>query len=248
MTIKISSSILLLFILVFTACKKEIKEEPFVFNGTSFLEQVTEAINGNEASKKIFQGLHNFNVPLNSYNKILVDSILINNIRYFALLMENQNPIHNLFAIVDDELNVLLKDESLNGYLNLDFKKSGSRIFAVITEDFISKASVKLRRISYYSLEQHNSELTFRQFTNINTDEKEAEQIITGISDTAIVTNIFFTRPKDERSLKDVFNYNAGLQRYLSNKNLFDSLIIREIRAIKTFSNKNLITDTTKKY
>jgi len=248
MTIKISSSILLIFALVFTACKKEIKEEPFVFNGSSFLELVTDAISGNAASKKNLQGLHNFNVPLNSYNKILVDSILINNIRYYALLMENKNPLHNLFAIVDDDLNVLIKDESLNGYLNLNFKKSGSRIFAVITEDFISKEVVNLKRISYYSLENHNSELAFRIFTDIVTNEKEAEQIITGISDSLITTNIIFTKPEDGRSLKDIFNYNIGLQKYVSNKNLFDSLVVRELRAIKTFSNKNLIIDTTRNY
>ncbi len=248
MTVKISSLILLIFALAFTACKKEIKEEPFVFNGASFLELVTEAINGNEAIKKNLQGLHNFSAPLNSYNKILVDSILINNTRYYALLMENQDPLHNLFAIVDNDLNVLIKDESLNGYLNLNFKKSGSRIFAVVTEDFISKESVKLKRISYYSLVQDNTELAFRQFIDIKTDEKEAEQIITGISDSAIVTNIFYTKPKDGRSLKDIFNFKIGLQKYLSSKSLFDSLVIREIRAIKTYSNKNLIIDSTKKY
>jgi hypothetical protein len=162
--------------------------------------------------------------------------------------LENQNPVNNLFTIVDKDLNVLIKDESLNGYLNLNFKKSGSKIFVVITEEFVSKESIQLKRISYYSLEQYASELAFRQFTNFKTPDKEAEQIISVVSDTAIVTNIFYPLSKTGKTSKDVFNFNVGLQKYLSDKNLFDTLVHREIRAVKTFSNKNLIIDTTKNY
>lgn len=245
---KISSVLLIISLLVFTSCKKQEPEKPFVFNGVSFLEMVTDAINGNQASKKILQGLYNFNSPLNSYNKILVDSILINNSSYYTLLLENQNPVNNLFAIVDKDLNVLIKDESLNGYLNLNFKKSGSKIFVVISEEFVSKESIQLKRISYYSLEQYASELAFRQFINFKNQDKEAEQIISVVSDTAIVTNIFYPLSKTGKTSKDVFNFNVGLQKYLSDKNLFDTLVHREIRAVKTFSNKNLIIDTTKNY
>lgn len=124
---KISSVLLIISLLVFTSCKKQEPEKPFVFNGASFIEMVTDAINGSQASKKILQGLYNFNSPLNSYNKILVDSILINNSSYYTLLLENQNPVNNLFTIVDKDLNVLIKDESLNGYLNLNFKNQAPR-------------------------------------------------------------------------------------------------------------------------
>lgn len=72
--------------------------------------------------QKTLEGLITFDAALSSFNKIEIDSVEINNSNYYTLLLENQNPVYNLFAIVDKDLNLILKDESLNGYLNLNFK------------------------------------------------------------------------------------------------------------------------------
>jgi hypothetical protein len=148
-----------------------------------------------------------------------------------------------LFAIVDKDLNLILKDESLNGYLNLNFKKSGSRRFAVITEAFNSKDIIQLNRISYYSLEQYSSALVFRQFTKIKTSSKEAEQVISVISDTAIVTSIFYPASKTSKTSKDVFSFDVASNKYISNKNLFDSLVYKEVRSLKIQTKNPQITD-----
>jgi hypothetical protein len=226
------------------SCKEKVEEKPFKFNGQSFYTLVINSINDDENSKKILDGLFTFDADLKSYNKIEIDSIEINNANYYTLLLENQNPIYNLFAIVDKDMNLVIKDESLNGYLNLNFKKSGSRRFAVISEEFNSKDVIQLNRISYYSLEQYSSELVFRQFKKIKTSNKEAEQVISVISDTAIVTSITNLGSKTSKTSKDIFRFDVANNRYVSNKNLFDSLVYKEVWSSKTIYINPQITDS----
>jgi len=231
----------LLFVVI--SCKENVEEKPFEFNGQSFYTLVSSSINGDENSKKILNGLFTFDTELKSYNKIEIDSLEINNLNYYTLLLENQNPVYNLFALVDKDLNLILKDESLNGYLNLNFKKSGSRRFAVITEEFNSKDVIHLNRISYYSIEQYSSELVFRQFTKIKTANKEVEQVLSSVSDTAIVTNIVNLNSKTSKTAKDVFRFDVANNKYVSNKSLFDSLVYKEVRSLKIQYNNPQITD-----
>jgi len=228
--IKYLSILFLSFLAI--SCKEEVKETPFVVNGQTIHKLIKNSLNGDENSKKILEGLFTFIAELKTFNKIEIDSIEINGANYFTLLLENHNPVYNLFAIVDNDLNLILKDESLNGYLNLNFKKSGSRRFAVITEDFNSKDVVQLTRISYYSLEQYSSDLVYRQFTKIKTETKEAEQVISVISDTAIITSIFYPVSKTSKNSKDVFSFDVAKNKYISNNNFFDTLVYREVRSL----------------
>lgn len=244
--IKIFLVVAILFAII--GCKEKVVEKPFVFYGKTFLELVTNSIKGDEGSKKTLEGLITFDAALSSFNKIEVDSIEINNSNYYTLLLENQNPVYNLFAIVDKDLNLILKDESLNGYLNLNFKKSGSRRFAVITETFNSKDVVELNRVSYYTLEQYSSELAFRQFIKIKTPSKEAEQVVSVISDTAIVTNIFYPQSKTSKTTKDIFRFDVANNKYQSEKNSFDSLVVKEIRTLKVTTKNPQITDAESIY
>ena len=229
--------------LILTSCKENTNDKPFEFNGQSFYKLVINTINDDENGKKILDGLFTFEADLASYNKIEIDSLEINNNYYYSLLLENQNPLYNLFAIVDKDMNLILKDESLNGYLNLNFKKSGSRRFAVIKEEFNSKDVIQLDRISYYSLEQYSSELVFRQFTKIKTTSKEIEQVISGISDTAIVTSIVSIDPKTSKTTKDVFIFDFAKNKYVSDKNLFDTVVKKEIESLNIKTKNPQITD-----
>lgn len=229
--------------IIISSCKSQVDEKPFEFNGESFETIVRNAISGDENSKNILNGLFTFDTELKTFNKIDVDSIEINNINYYTLLLENQNPVYNLFAVVDKNMNLILKDESLNGYLKLNFKKSGSRRFAVITENFNSKDVIELNRVSYYLLEQYSSDLVFRQFIKIKTPSKEAEQVISVISDTAIITSIFYPAAKNSKTSKDVFRFDVATDRYLSANNLFDSLVVKEIRSLNIQTKNPQITD-----
>src|SRR5574338_337458 len=108
------------FFILLAGCEEQKKESPFLINGNSIQSLIENSINGDMNSKKILNGLLTFETSLNSFNKILIDSIEINNDNYYTILLENQNPVYNLFAIVDKNLNLILKDESLNVYKNLN--------------------------------------------------------------------------------------------------------------------------------
>lgn len=240
---QIKTYLLASIIFIVISCKENVEEKPSEFNGQSFYTLIINSIDDDENSKNILNGLFTFDAGLKSYNKIEIDSLEINNSNYYTLLLENQNPVYNLFALVDKDLNLILKDESLNGYLNLNFKKSGSRRFAVISEEFNSKDVIQLNRISYYSLEQYSSQLVFRQFTKIKTSNKEVEQVLSGISDTAIFTNIINLGSKTSKTSKDVFSFDVGTNKYVSNKDLFDSLVYKEVRSMKVQYKNPQITD-----
>ena len=240
---KITLFFLTLVFIFLNACKSNLDQKPFVFNGNTLKSLIENSIKGDENSSNIISGLISFKAPLNSFNKISIDSIEIDNKYYYTLLLENQNSVYNLFAIIDKDLNLILKDESLNGYLNLNFKKSGSRIFVVLNEEFNSKDVIRLNRVSYYSLEQYSSGLVMRQFTKFESPGKEAEQVITSISDTAITTSIIYLNSKIKKSSKDIFKYDVSTNKYLSNENLFDSLVYKEVRSISNKTKNYQITD-----
>ncbi len=240
---RITLFLLALVFIFLIACKSNLDQKPFIFNGNTLKSLIENSIKGDENSSNILSGLISFKAPLNSFNKISIDSIEIDNKYYYTLLLENQNSVYNLFAIIDKDLNLILKDESLNGYLNLNFKKSGSRIFVVLNEEFNSKDVVRLNRVSYYSLEQYSSGLVLRQFTKIESPGKEAEQVITSITDTAITTSIFNRGSKTNKSSKDIFKYDVSTNKYLSIENVFDSLIYREVRSISSKTKNYQITD-----
>lgn len=222
--------LLILFIFFFSSCKNQLKESKQTINGQELKSLVEESLKGDERNKNKLEGLFTFiSDDYSKYNKIFIDSILIDSKTFYSILIEHQNPIYNLFAVVDKELNLYLKDESLNGYLNSNWKKSGSKIFAVVDEEFKSKDVIELKRISYYNIDELSCTLAFRQFTKIKTQEKLAEQNIVFISDTSINTEIVESKRIGKSNVKDAFRFDVAKNQYLSSQNKFDKLVLNEI-------------------
>lgn len=227
----------------FISCKHEIKYYNPTLNGPELKNLIEQTLKGDEKSSGTLAGLFTFTADdFNSYNKIIIDSIKINKKIFFSVLVENQNPIYNLFAVVDDNLNLLLKDESLNGYLNSNWKKSGSKILAVVNESFRSKDVINLDRISYYSIDSLAGDLVFRQFTKIKTPQKEITQNIIFISDTTITTEISGNVPS-LKPTKDYFRFDVGKNQYVSKQNKFSNLLLTEINSLDITSQEPQIID-----
>lgn len=222
---------LILFILIISSCNKEIKQNNSVFDGTELKKLVEQSLQKHNTNNKL-SGLFTYVAEnYSTYNNIFIDSIQVDKNKFYSILVENQNPIYNLFAIIDKNKKLFLKDESLNGYLNSNWKKAGSKIFAVVDESFRSKDIIQLDRISYYSIDSLGVNLVLRQFTKIKTPQKEADQIIVFVSDTSIHTEIFDSSATS-RPEKDNFRFNVSKNKYLSNKNKFDTLVVNEINGL----------------
>lgn len=220
---------LLLFTL--TGCKKQSPVVLDEMDGTKIKLIIEDALKGEQQSLQRLEGLFTF-IPENEniYNKIAIDSIFINNKKLYSVILEHQNPVYNLFAIIDKNLTLLLKDESLNGFLTSNWKKSGSKVFAEVNENFISKDNIELNRVSYYLIDPMWCDLVFRQFTDIKVFDKQSSQLIVFFSDTLMSTEITSNNIKLGKQKKDYFRYSSDRNKYLSKSNFFDSLVVKEIR------------------
>ena len=67
--------------------------------------------------------------------------------------------------------------------------------------------------------------------------------MISVISDTAIITNIFYPVSKTSKTHKDVFKFDVAQHKYVSDKSLFDSLVYKEVRSLKNQTKNPQITD-----
>lgn len=222
---------LILIVAQFWSCSKQIEQKSTVISGPGLKTLIENSLQGDSKSSDRLNGLFNFvSQNFDSYNKIQIDSITINNKTFYSILIENQNPVYNLFAVIDNKMNLFLKDESLNGFLTTSWKKSKDKIFAVVDEFFKSKDVISLKRTSFYSLDTMGCDLEFRQFTEINSPTKTLEQKVTFISDTSIHTEIF-SNNQNSKPLKDVFKFDVLKNQYLSNQNKFDNIVLDEVNS-----------------
>lgn len=235
-------SILLFFVIAFTGCKQKVEPKLIVINGTTIKSFVEEALNNKNHNNPLFELIELKSPNGMGYNKIVVDSLIINKKTLYSVLIENENPVYNLFSIIDNDLKLHLKDESLNGHLSSGWNKNGSRIFAIVNEEFKSKGVIELKRVSYYQIDDSYCELSFRQFTSLKSAAKQVDQNIIDFSDTLITTEITDKLAAVKKTKKDFFKYNVLKSMYISKENLFDSLVVREINmAIADSSVKELI-------
>ena len=234
--------ILILIASFFVSCNNKQINNKTIFNGEVLKNLIEKSLQDDIKSSNRLDGLFTFISPnFSSYSKIFIDSISINNKNYYSVLIQNENPIYNLFAIINNKMDLLLKDESLNGYLSSSWKKFGSKIFVIVNEDFTSKDIVHLKRVSYYRVDSLAGNLVFRQFTEIKSPTIEANQNITSISDSVISTQI--TKKNSSASPRDIFRFDIIKNKYLSASNKFDELVKSDIENIKTSPNGLQITD-----
>jgi hypothetical protein len=239
----IYKTLLIAIVVLSISCNKRIKQNEESFNGSELNRLIELTLHSDKSSSDKLHGLFTFvSQDFTTYNKLLIDSILIDKKIFYSVLIENQNPIYNLFAIIDSKMDLLLKDESLNGYLNSSWKKSGSRILAVVDENFKSKDLITLNRISFYSLDSLACDLVFRQFTKIKTPDKEAFQNISFISDTTIKTEILGSNSSLKPD-KDIFRFDVSKNQYVSNKNKFGTFVMTEINQSNIPTNGFQIAD-----
>lgn len=216
---------------IFYSCQfgKEEKHFPLV-DGKKLYALLTSALDSTDISKNPIAGLLDKAKDKSfTYNKIEIDSALINNKKVYSILLEHPIPAYNLLAVIDDSLNLLLKDVSLNGYLTTKWKSYNNRTVIEVKEEFKSYEVFNLHRYSLYYPNENKFNLVFRTFTFLSSPKDSIFQNIVELSDSLIRTKIpkpKFTTISDSI---DTFVFDISGFRYVSNKNLFDSIILKEI-------------------
>lgn len=176
-----------------------------------------------------------------TYNKIKVDSISFGNRKYYSLLLEHPIPAYNLFAVIDDSLNLLLKDISLNGYISARWKKLQDKIAIEVTDEFKSYEIFNLRRYSIYYPIDNKYKLVFRTLTLFGSPKDSIFQNIVELTDSVIKTKIPKPKFLSVNDTTDEFVFNNNRSKYVSSKNVFDSIVLREINNTQTELSPNNI-------
>lgn len=184
----------------------------------------------------IFSGIKE---PSKNYNKILVDSIFLNNSKHFIVLLEHPIPVFNLFAILNDSLDLLLTDNSLNGYLNYSKLNNGITDYIQITENYKSLDVFNLSRISLYRKIGNGISLVFRGNISFHSPKDSIVRNITSFTDSVIICSI----PKSKIIVQNEIEYRYDFisKAFVTKKDFMDSLIQREINNFATEFSPNQI-------
>lgn len=238
--------IFFVFIILISSISCNKQETPIknYLTGNELKVLIEKFLQDDPVAKNKLQGLFTYSAKdFASYNKISIDSIQIDSLKFFSIIVENQIPVYNLFAIVDDKLKLYLKDESLNGFIESEWKKSGSNIYALVNDDFKSNDIIELSRSSLYLFNNHSFDLVFREFSKLKSNDKNLEQNVTLLSDTTIYTEITDNTIPNKKVKKDIFRFDPVKNKYLSKQNFFTNLVHNTVISVTPDSALVQITD-----
>lgn len=215
----------------FFSCKPDVEEESTsLIDGNKLSAFVKLALDStNNATNPIYRLFDKAKDKSFAYNKIEVDSALAGNRKFYSILLEHPVPAYNLFAVIDDSLNLLLKDVSLNGYITAEWKTLNNKTAVEIKEEFKSYEVFNLQRYSLYYPQEKNFNLVFRTFTFFSSPKDSIYQNIVEINDSLIRTRISKPKFTNISDSIDIFVFNTSASKYVSSRNVLDSIILKEI-------------------
>lgn len=238
--------LILLFIIsvLFFSCDEE-KLTNYEFNGKELNKLVNSYLAGDSTANSVLGVIFNFADPkLIDVNSMIIDSIVFgrqNTIYY--LLLESSNPAFNLFAVIDKNKNILLRDNSLNGYLNLNFQNLNNKNYAVITERFRSKDTVNIQRTSLYEMEINYANLIFRSLTGFDYGKMKINSKIVGLNNQEIKMSFITEGTPLFKAKEDLYSFDAVKKRYISGNNYLRNFVIELINNVKPNTDLTEITD-----
>ncbi len=226
------------------------KTQNISFNSITLRALIAKAVNGDTSADKKLNDLVNLNFPINSnYNLFRMDSLRIQSGKKFYLVLLNYpNPVYNRFAIYDSTLRLYLIDKSLNGNLYESVLNVNGISFVKIIEDFISKDTLNITRLSLYKIDYNSAKMVFRDFIMLKEPKEEFTQKITEITADRIMTEMTSSKKSSINNKGDAFAFNYSLQKYVSPNNVFYNFVIDRIKSFKHSPEKPEITDKKSMY
>jgi hypothetical protein len=238
--------IAIIILLIFYGCKlKENNTLAEKFDTDKIKNLVNQAIANDSTANNKLSNLIDY-PDTNKYNSIIVDSLITDKDTLYFVILENENPVYNIFAAYNSDLTPIVKDKSLNGNISYEAIKSAGKDFIEINESYLSKDTLLLNRISLYSIDSSGAALSFRTHTKFSEPGNDFFQDLVEISDTFIKTNIRSSKKSKINGKTDNFIFDSSTGEYSSLQNLFDGFIKREIENFNYQIIKRQITDTIK--
>jgi hypothetical protein len=238
---------LILIFLKVSGCTPEQKENPVeVVNKSLISDLVYKAARGDGAANDSLSGLIDYNLPMNeNYTSLEIEKgNSSNGTMFFAVKLQHENPIYNVFAIYDSTLTLFLLDRSINGYLSVEFLEQAEMQFFLLTEQFSAKDTLQLERLTLYRVKENSVVMAFRGFTKLTMPANEYLQVINEISESRIKTEITSLKNSPVNNKGDVFSLNRSTGSYLSKDNVFDSFVSQQVENFRNQLRKPQISDS----
>lgn len=236
-------------VIIISGCGKQ-KPQPYEFNGKELSRLTNAFLNGDSASVSLIGFLFNAVDPkLVEVNELVIDSITMgNNTKFYYLILEARNPAFNLYAVIDNKMNVLLKDNSLNGNLTSQFQNINNRLFQIIQESFTSKDTFKIQRTSFYEFNNSSVNLSFRTITSFNIGVSTITSHIKEFDDEKISQKFYVINAPQFKFEEDNFLYDSATKKFVSENNYLRNYAIDQIQKFKSRNGLNEITDQSSFY
>ncbi|QQS37707.1 MAG: hypothetical protein IPM56_07070 [Ignavibacteriales bacterium] len=240
---KLTVSIIVLLFAV--SCNQLNDTDEIIVNSSSLRSMVMKAISGDSVANNLLSGFINLNLPVNKkFNKLILDST---ESRYgsfnYSILLEYPNPVYNVFGVFDTQLNAMIIDRSLNGYLELSTFKSDEKTFIKIVESFLSKDIFELNRLTLYEVDSANVNLIFRTYTRLRTPENEYTQTVTELNDDRIKTSISSSKYSSFDGKGDVFLFDTDFRKYISGSDIFSGFVRNEVKLLSYPYDNKIFSD-----
>ncbi len=234
----------LVAILFLLSCSEE-KPKPYIFNGQELSRLTNLFFSGDSSANSLLGFLfNNVDPKLIEVNNLFIDSVTFGGDNtVYTLLLESRNPAFNLFAVIDKKMNVLLKDNSLNGNLAFGFQNFNNNTYAVIIESFKAKDTINIKRTSLYEIKSNLSNLIFRSATGFDYGRMSIASKITSFSKDEIKLTFTTKNIPLFKIKEDGFIYDAVTHKYVSANNYLRNFIIDQISRIKINKDIKEITD-----
>jgi hypothetical protein len=216
-------------------------------DGKKLKKLVEDALWGSVTANSMLSALINPETPSPDYlNQLAIDSTVnTSGLKLFSVLIEYPNPKHNILAVYDENLNLLLEDNSLNGNIAVKWENLSGKLYLAASENFLCKDILKLSRLSLYSTVSKKVDLVFRAFTRLEKAGKIYQQYIKNTSSVAIVTRIISNTRFKLNDATDTFRFNSFTNEYSSSDNSFNQFVMLEINSANwPLENPELKIDT----
>lgn len=222
--------IISLALLAFACQSNEEKNSIALIDGKKIYSLIIEVLDStNVSANPLYRLFDKARDKSFTYNKIEIDSVSSGNRKYYSLLLEHPIPAYNLLAVLDDSLNLLLKDASLNGYISAKWKPLQDKIAIEVIDEFKSYEIFNLQRYSLYYPVDNKYKLVFRTFTFFGSPKDSIFHKVVELTDSVIKTKIPKPKFLSVTDTSDEFVFNYDVFKYVSSKNVFDSIILKEI-------------------
>jgi hypothetical protein len=218
-------SIIIFFLILFGCASNESN-----LNSTKLQSLVLSALKGDQKANQQLSGLiDKIHYKRMDFNQLSIDSSYMNHKYFYSILLEYPEPALNLFAIYDETERFYLLDKSLNGNITVEWAQQDIKNFCFVQERFLTKDVLSIDRFSMYLVEDTTAKLIYRELSRLVKDKDTVSHSVINISNDKIVTRINSKMNLNIDNISDTFYYNKISNKYVSNKNLFNDFVKREV-------------------